>query len=110
MTTHELNAERIESTLREIFPSLSELEGKLLWGIFRNANVYDKDGKRLGGSFRYNGARIAAVTGIGDYLTYYCSDSFVKMAMAAIGADPQPIIDGLTKRLTDAGVTITPIP
>lgn len=78
--------EEIVSALRELFPNMTEHEGKILWGNVINKDVYMPDGRDAGGSFRAWGRRISLITGVGDYLTYYCSYQFVKMIADAVGS------------------------
>lgn len=78
--------EEIVSALRELFPKMTEHEGKILWGNVINKDVYMPDGRDAGGSFRRWGRIIALVTGVGDYLNYYCSYQVVRMVAEAVGA------------------------
>jgi len=78
--------EEIVSALREVFPKMTEHEGKILWGNVINKNVYMPNGRDAGGSFRRWGRIISVVTGIGDYLNYYCSYQFVKMIAETVGS------------------------
>lgn len=76
----------IVSALREIFPNMTEYEGKLLWGNVINKDVYMPDGRDAGGTFRTWGARISLITGVGDYLTYYMSYGFIKSLAEDVGS------------------------
>lgn len=56
------------------FPKMSLKQGLAVWYLLRNAYLYAVgEEEDINGSFRYNGGEIAKVTGIGDYMTYYCS-------------------------------------
>ena len=78
--------EEIVSALRNLFPDMTKLEGQILWGNVTNKDVYLPNGKDAGSSFRKWGRLISLVTGVGDYLDYYCSYGFVKMIFDANGA------------------------
>jgi hypothetical protein len=47
-------------------------EGRALWGIIANKEVYMDDIHIITGSFRWNASAISHVCG-GNYMDYYCS-------------------------------------
>ena len=75
--------EEIVFALRELFPKMTEHEGKILWGNVINKDVYMPDGRDAGGTFRRWGEIISLVTEVGDYINYYCSYQLVKMVAGA---------------------------
>ena len=108
MKAQDENQQRIVDRFKEIFPDLDRIDGSILWGILKNADVTDTNGESLSGSFRYNCATIALVTGVGDYLTYYMSDTLTATMLRAMGTDPSEIQDRLLNTMWDAGITILP--
>ena len=97
--------EDIVSALRELFPNMTELEGQILWGNVTNKDVFMPDGRDAGSSFRKWGRLISLVTGIGDYLDYYCSYGFVRMIAEATGTTDVILKreSEILKTLRDAG-------
>lgn len=98
------------SVFKSIFPNLTKAEGCILWGIISNHDVRDKDGRKISGSFRWNGDMISQVVGEGDYLDYYMSDSFTKGLLNAVSDGYGDEIERrLREELEQAGITIVPL-
>jgi len=53
-------------------------EGKALWNLMENKEVYEKGKLIKTGSFRWNARLIADVCG-GSYMDYYCSEADEKV-------------------------------
>ncbi len=72
------------------------LLGQRLWGSLANVGWRHENGDTAGYSFRAAGDLIAAVTGQGDYMDWYCSfnygeaDTEVAELLAAEGWRPDP--------------------
>lgn len=52
-------------------------EGRALWELLANRDVFVDGVEVLSGSFRYNGCVISKYCG-GDYMTYYCSSGMIQ--------------------------------
>lgn len=89
---------KVVDALKEIFPKIDKLQGMVLWGLVVNTDVTMPDGTDVSGSFRWWGARIADVTGEGNYLTYYMSSTFL--------TDIDDIERELMDKLQSAGWTL----